>query len=67
MEKIIHKRGDYMNSIYKSFYNNKSTYLQKDWGDVSSKECGNEIRKAVMDFENSLVVDKNMTKKHDIG
>lgn len=55
-----------MNFKLKSFYDNKANNLQKDWGDVSSKECGNEIRRAVMDFENSLVVNKNMTKKDDI-
>lgn len=51
-----------MNSKNKSFYNNQ----QKDWGKVSSAECGNEIRKAVMDFEKNLIRDQNTIENNKL-
>lgn len=55
-----------MNSKNKSFYNNKANNQQKDWSKVSSAECGNEIRKAVMDFEKNLVQDQNNIVNNEI-
>lgn len=49
-----------------SFYNNKANNQQKDWGKVSSAECGNEIRKAVMDFEKNLVQDQNTIENNKL-
>lgn len=55
-----------MNSKNKSFYNNKAISKQKDWGKVSSAECGNEIRKAVLDFEKNLIEDQSTIENNEL-